>query len=316
MFRIDPDGSSGERCPEHPTANVIEDNRIGDRICVECGLILGKSVDIEAEWRTFSQGREKTDQSRVGGAFNPLLTGSDLGTTIETLDGPNCAGELLEQSRRKVIQGSDRELIYGFSLIEKIAVGLSLSKNIRNQAENIFKAIFMKKHSIGGNMSMDAMAAASLYTACRQEGTHILYSPLCKQGKVKRLQVGKCFKIICKHLDIKVGMVTSENYIGPICQKLGLAGYIRDAALWVANMSVGINLVLGRSPNSVAAAAIYMATQASSQDQHRPRVDIADAAGVHENTLRCAYRKMYVKAEQLFPPGFHFVTPIEELPLY
>jgi transcription initiation factor TFIIB len=206
-------------------------------------------------------------------------------------------------------------LIYGFSLIEKIAAGLSLSRNLRNQADNIFKAIFEKKDSLKKKISMDALAAASLYVACRQEGTHILYTPLCKTGNVKRLQVGKCYKIICKHLDINVDMVTPENYIEPMCNNLGLAGYIKEAALKIAKTAVEANLVMGRSPSAIAAAAIYLATQASAEDQHRSRLAIADAAGLTETTLSFAYRKMYPRAEKLFPPGFKFVTPFEEMPL-
>jgi transcription initiation factor TFIIB len=62
----------------------------------------------------------------------------------------------------------------------------------------------------------------------------------------------------------------------------------------------------------VAAAAIYMASQASSQK--KTQREIADIAGVADVTIRQSYKLMLPRAAQLFPDGFNFVTPIEQLP--
>ncbi|CAG7728569.1 unnamed protein product [Allacma fusca] len=126
-----------------------------------------------------------------------------------------------------------------------------MSIKIRSQAENIFKVYFMKKYSIGGNM--------------------VMY--ICNHN---------CGK---KELTLCTLPFVSKGW------KLSLVGYIRDAALWIAKHSVETNLVLGRLPDSVAAAEIYMAIQDFSQDNQRPRVDKADGAGV-QNTLQCAYKNV------------------------
>ena len=71
-------------------------------------------------------------------------------------------------------------------------------------------------------------------------------------------------------------------------------------------------VISGRSPISVAAAAIYMASQASS-DKKSQR-EIADIAGVADVTIRQSYKLMLPRAAELFPDGFNFATPIEHLP--
>jgi transcription initiation factor TFIIB len=71
-------------------------------------------------------------------------------------------------------------------------------------------------------------------------------------------------------------------------------------------------MVPGRSPISVAAAAIYMASQAS-EDKKTPK-EIGDVAGVADVTIRQAYKLMLPRAAELFPDNFKFVTPIELLP--
>jgi len=55
-----------------------------------------------------------------------------------------------------------------------------------------------------------------------------------------------------------------------------------------------------------------MASQASSQK--KTQREIADIAGVADVTIRQSYKLMLPRASQLFPDGFNFVTPIENLP--
>lgn len=90
-----------------------------------------------------------------------------------------------------------------------------------------------------------------------------------------------------------------------------------------------------RSPISVAAASIYLASQASDGKKsqkgelkswgsqcptchkflhYKSFLEIGDIAGVADVTIRQAYRLMYPKVAELFPTDFKFFTPIEKLP--
>lgn len=73
-----------------------------------------------------------------------------------------------------------------------------------------------------------------------------------------------------------------------------------------------MDLVGGRSPISLAAAAIYMASQASSE--RKTAREIGTVAGVAEATIRQSYRQMFPRAKDLFPPNFNFAIPISQLP--
>ena len=72
-------------------------------------------------------------------------------------------------------------------------------------------------------------------------------------------------------------------------------------------------MVLGRSPRSVAAASIYMASQAKG-DQRTVR-EIGEVAKVNYLTIRQCYKLMLQRAAEIFPTDFQFVTPIKYLPL-
>lgn len=96
------------------------------------------------------------------------------------------------------------------------------------------------------------------------------------------------------------------------CGNLGLARDVHRAATCIAKKATDLDIVPGRSPISVAAAAIYMASQASSDK--RIQKEIADIAGVADVTIRQSYKLMLPRAEELFPEGFKFHTPIDQLP--
>lgn len=87
---------------------------------------------------------------------------------------------------------------------------------------------------------------------------------------------------------------------------------VQRAATHIARKAVEMDIVPGRSPISVAAAAIYMASQAS--EHKRSQKEIGDIAGVADVTIRQSYKLMYPHACKLFPEDFKFTTPIELLP--
>jgi transcription initiation factor TFIIB len=91
----------------------------------------------------------------------------------------------------------------------------------------------------------------------------------------------------------------------------GLPSSVQKAAAHIARKAVELDIVPGRSPISVAAAAIYMASQAS--DDKRTQKEIADIAGVADVTIRQSYKLMFPKAAVLFPDDSKFF--IERLPV-
>jgi transcription initiation factor TFIIB len=72
---------------------------------------------------------------------------------------------------------------------------------------------------------------------------------------------------------------------------------VQHAATHIARKAVELNIVPGPSPISVAAAAIYMAPQASG-DKHKQK-EIADTAGGTGFTVRQSYKLMCPHAAEL-----------------
>ena len=275
---------------------------VGDRV-----------IDVGSEWRTFSNDKGGEDKSRVGGAENTLLGSSDLSTMIGPGRGGasfTSDGSPIYNNRNSRVTSSDRTLLNAFRTIMNMADRINLPKTIVDRANQLFKMVSDGKNLKG--RSNDAIAAACLYIACRQEGVPRTFKEIVAVSTVSKKEIGRCFKLILKAHDTSVDLITTGDFMSRFCGTLSLSRDVQKAATCIAKKAVDLDIVPGRSPISVAAAAIYMASQAS--DDKRTQREIADIAGVADVTIRQSYKLMLPRAAELFPADFKFTTPIEALP--
>ncbi|KAI1236696.1 hypothetical protein IHE44_0014949 [Lamprotornis superbus] len=300
-------------CPNHPDSILVEDYRAGDMICSECGLVVGdRVIDVGSEWRTFSNDKATKDPSRVGDTQNPLLSDGDLSTMIGKGTGAASFDEFgnSKYQNRRTMSSSDRAMMNAFKEITNMADRINLPRNIVDRTNNLFKQVYEQK-SLKGR-SNDAIASACLYIACRQEGVPRTFKEICAVSRISKKEIGRCFKLILKALETSVDLITTGDFMSRFCSNLGLPKQVQMAATHIARKAVELDLVPGRSPISVAAAAIYMASQASSEK--RTQKEIGDIAGVADVTIRQSYRLIYPRAPDLFPADFKFDTPVDKLP--
>jgi transcription initiation factor TFIIB len=201
--------------------------------------------------------------------------------------------------------------------VRHIAAKLNLGNENQacvNKAEEYCKVAINKK--LKKEFFPNAFSAACVYLACREQGEARTFKEVCAVSKSSRQQLGHCYKALTKYLgdpgqtDAKGA---SESFIDRFCNELGLSNDILVASKTIFQKSVELDLVPGRSPISVIAAAIYLASQTCCHKK-TPKM-IAKVAGISHNTVRMVYKQMLPRAEELFPAGFHFETPIDELPL-
>lgn len=98
-----------------------------------------------------------------------------------------------------------------------------------------------------------------------QDLIYTLFSEICAVSRISKKEIGRCFKLILKALETSVDLITTGDFMSRFCSNLGLPKQVQMAATHIARKAVELDLVPGRSPISVAAAAIYMASQASSE---------------------------------------------------
>lgn len=301
-------------CRHHPDAALIEDYRAGDVICSSCGLVVGdRVIDVGSEWRSFSDDKQN-DRSRVGGSENTLLNSSDLTTIIGPATGSasiDTNGQAKYKSRRN-ISASDQYLTSGFKEINSMADRISLPRTILDSASYHFKKVHDGKTMKG--RKQNAIAAACLYLACRQEKVPRTFKEIAAISNITKKTIARYYEHIQQTLSVPVGSVSPTDYMARFCLNLALTSNVEKAATHIALKVSNLDVSSNHGPLAVTAAAIYMACQASKEK--RTHKEIADISGVGRRTMSDCYKRMLLIAVQLFPKGFKFSTTIGNLPKF
>ncbi|KAL7097864.1 hypothetical protein ACP275_10G170400 [Erythranthe tilingii] len=295
-------------CPDcKRTTEVVLDRGAGDTVCSDCGLVLeSHSIDETSEWRTFADESGDNDPARVGGPTNPLLADAGLSTVISKPNGT--AGDLLTSSiGRWQNRGSNpyRTLIFAFQTIATMSDRLGLVATIKDRANEIYKRIEDQKSSRGRNQ--DAIYAACLYIACRQEDKPRTVKEICSvaNGATKK-EVGRAKEYIMKHLQlemgqsVEIGTIHAGDFMRRFCSNLGMANQTVKAAQEAVQKTEAFDI--RRSPISIAAAVIYIVTQLS--EDKKLFKDVSVATGVAEGTIRNSYKDLYPHIPKIIPSWY------------
>ncbi|KAK4378012.1 hypothetical protein RND71_004308 [Anisodus tanguticus] len=265
MFWIHPKATVGHVDPEimdaycsdcKKSAEVVFDHSAGDMVCSECGLVLeSHSIDETSEWRTFANEAGDNDPVRVGGPTNALLSDGGLSTVISKPNGTT-SDFLTSSLGRWQNRGSnaDRSLILAFKTLDR--------------ANEIYKKVEDQKSSRGRNQ--DAILAACLYIACRQEDKPRTVKEICSvaNGATKK-EIGRAKEYIVKQLELEMGQsmemgtIHAGNFMRRFCSNLGMTNQTVKAAQEAVKKSEEFDI--RRSPISIAAAVIYIVTQLSEE---------------------------------------------------
>ena len=294
---------------------LVEDHAQGDLICTECGLVVeSRTIDECSEWRTFSDSdKAGGDPSRTVGATNNMLSGGGLSTTI----GRNPDGTYNQTlTRLHNREGNpDKVLMAAFSQIGDMADRMAMNQTIKNGACELYKVV-TSSHSTQGKSSV-AMFAACLYIACRQEGKTRTFKEICGAAVGSTVkEIGRCYRFIirvCEGLDLQMQMneqmITPELLTNRFCGNLGLANseFIRVCSSAIQKFRE-IKTGEGYSqkqPASIAAAAIYLATNILYKKDIANVSQISAVSGMAEQTIRNSYVDMLPYLERLLPEAYN-----------
>ncbi|CAJ0579574.1 unnamed protein product, partial [Mesorhabditis spiculigera] len=298
-------------CPNHPGVALIEDARAGDIICPECGLVVSeRAIDVSTEWRSFSNDHKGGDPSRVGAPENPIMNGSDLHTCIAVNAFSSEADQRLYTNQRRSASNADRQLVQVTQILREMCARVHLPTSIELTAASTFKRVYDTGSLRAKNV--EAQAAACLYIACRREQVPRTFKEICAISNVSKKVIGRLFKQIIALTESSLTHINATDFMSRFCANLGLSAKVENVAIHVAQEANQNDYVPGRSPVSVAAAAIFLASQMSAEKVNTKQVH--EVTGVAECTIRQTYKLMLPHATLLLPVGYEPDTPIYQLP--
>jgi len=289
-----------DKCPECGSTNLINDPDTGEVICGNCGLVIQESaIDKGPEWRAFTQ-EEKESRSRVGIPTSFSVHDKGLSTAIDRIDRDALGRKLplntrLQmwrlrkwQIRSRVHSSIDRNLAQAMTEIDRLSDKLAIPSAVKERAAIIYRKAL--DQGLVRGRSIAAIAAASLYAACRLTGTPRNLKEISEASLVSRKDVARCYRLLLRELDLTMPIADPTVYLSKIAEKAGISGHIQASALKILNEAKQKHISAGKDPMGLAAAALYMAAYLAGEK--RTQKEIADAAGVTEVTVRNRYKTL------------------------
>lgn len=302
---------------------------LGDRI-----------VDTRSEWRTFSNDDQANDDpSRVGDGSNPLLNGSQLQTTIAFGDGSGRSRDLHRAQNKSSQDKNNKGLLAAYKEIGAHCDAVNIPKNVSDTAKHLYKLVDDAKAFKGKSQeALIAGCIFIACRQCDVPRTFREIYALTKVSKKDIGRTFKALEKFFASDEMKKSMANggksyangqlifhllTEYSQGAIksaehqyqattstnardlcvryCSLLGLQGqqFVKVSQGLADKMST-VGDLAGRSPLSVAAACIYMASHLLGKP--KTAKEISNVAGVSDGTIRTAYKYLYQDRERLIEP--------------
>ncbi len=289
-----------EKCPECGSNNLVHDYDSGETICGDCGLVVYEQMmDKGPEWRAFTQ-QEKASRTRVGMPTSYSIHDKGLSTAISQVDRDAFGRKLplstrLQmwrlrkwQIRSRVHSSIDRNLAQAMAELERLSSKVAISPPIKEKAAVIYRKA-LDKGLVRGR-SINAIAAASLYAACRKSGSPRTLREIAEASLVDKKDVARCYRLLLQDLDFHMPISDPLTYVSKIAEKNRISGKTQGTAIALLADARRKRFVAGKDPMGMAAAALYIACLQN--NEKITQKDIAEAAGVTEVTVRNRYKAL------------------------
>lgn len=278
-------------CPE--CDGRIRTNAV-ETVCDECGLVVGEQrIDHSPEWRTFEGDPQRKSPKRTGASLTVRRHDRGLSTKIGHRTDANGnelswkkRGQLgrlrREHSRGQFRSKGERNLAHGLSEVQRITSVLDLTESIGDQACQLFRSA--KTANLLQGRSIEAIAAASVYGACRCNGISRLLEDVVESARVEESRVKNAYRVLNEELGLPAEPVSVSAFIPRLASELDCSDEIRKRADTLAKQSERAGVTVGVHPSGFAAACLYKASR-----KHGGRlrqIDVAETAGVSIATVR------------------------------
>ncbi|MFL6340901.1 MAG: transcription initiation factor IIB family protein [Nitrososphaeraceae archaeon] len=289
---------------------IITDPESGEDICNKCGMIvIDKIQNInQPEWRAFSN-EEHEDRSRTGIPTSLAIHDMGLATVIGRTDR-DASGRKIDaamhatmqrlrtwDSRALIHASSDINLMHALNKLDILKDKLTLPYAVVEKAAYIYRKAQYKKLSRG--RLVYGLMAASVYAACREMSTLRTLKDIAAASNIKRKHLAKAYRFLLIELDIKVPLVDQIKCIAKVANKANLSEKTKRQAISIINevrrKDDDILYSAGKNPMGLAGTILYLSCLKTGEN--KTQLDIAQAAGITEVTLRNRYKDLKSRLE-------------------
>ncbi|HZD35534.1 MAG TPA: TFIIB-type zinc ribbon-containing protein [Nitrososphaeraceae archaeon] len=288
--------------------STITDPDSGETICTGCGVVLSdrlsqqnyqerRSFDVLQEW----------ERSRIG--MPSTLARHDKGLyTVIGKPNKDASGQTIDNSIRVMMErlrtwdyrlqarsATDRNLKSAFVKLEAMKGKLSLPHATIEKAAYIYRKV-QERGMIKGR-TINAALGASIYVACREAGITRTLNDIALISNTSYKELARTYRLILLNLDLKVPMIDPIKCVAKLSNKLDVSESTKRYAIGYMRIIAKSGFSAGKDPMGLAGAVVYLSCR--THDQPRTQIEVANAAGVTEVTLRNRTKELSMKIPQL-----------------
>lgn len=284
-------------CSDCGSKTLIERYREGTIVCASCGLVVDTIIDSGSEVRSFNVD-ERAARERTGGPVTNLRADLGLSTQIGNTNrdamGGRISGKIRDRMRRlkwlnsRTSKSEIRNLRVALRELKRLSAALQLSQETSSTASMYYRKA-LKAKLIRGR-SINSMVAAAVYMAARKHDFAIVIKDLEEVSATSRKVIARCMRVYMQELNIKPQPTSPNSMLDRLASKLEITSQTRKEALSILREVRNQRLDMGKSPMSIAAAAIYLACLRTGE--RRTQQMVAEAALTTPVTLRNRFREI------------------------
>lgn len=286
--------SSERTCDECGSPTLVMSGDQSELVCEECGLVIDETtIDPGPEWRAFNA-TERENRSRVGAPTTQRMHEKGLTTSIDWKDTDTYGRALSDrkqkqmhrlrkwQERIRTRDAGERNLQFALGEIDRMASALGIPRSVREVASTIYRRAIAEDLIRG--RSIEGIATACLYAACRQNGIPRSLEEVADVSRVERKEIGRAYRYIAEELSLEMEPVDPAEYVPRFCSELDISENVQTKATEIIELTTEKGLLSGKSPPAYAAAAIYAACLLCKED--KTQREVAEVAQVTVVTIR------------------------------
>ncbi|HDN83670.1 MAG TPA: transcription initiation factor IIB [Candidatus Altiarchaeales archaeon] len=290
-----------KKCPLCKSENFKIDQYKGEVVCLNCGYVIEDVVFyFGPEWIGFDED-QKSKRVRAEGIVKYTKLNKGLTTEIDKYDRdirggaiqPERKAQLYRlrkwQRRSRMSSSVQRNLSIALPELDKICSRLNIPNNIKEECAMLYRKAV--KNGLVKGRSIECVVAAVVYLVSRNHHIPKTLEELEEVTGVKKKDIGRSYRFLCRKLDIKMPVMTAIDYIPRFASELGVSGETEAKAIEIVEKAQELGITAGKGPTGIAAAALYLASKLTNDRQTQRKI-ATKLTGVTEVTIRNRYEEL------------------------
>jgi transcription initiation factor TFIIB len=281
------------------SSQIITDTESGEIICRNCGMVMLDNVqETRPEWRSFTTDDANNTRSRTGMPTSLARHDKGLATIIGRAN-KDASGQVLDADMRTTMErlrtwdfrtqahtSTDRNLRQAFSELNRLKDKLGLPDSVIEKTAYIYRKV--QERGLVRGRTISSVLAAAAYIACREMGMSRTLDDIAHLNNIKHKELARTFRLLVLELDLKVPMIDPMKCVVKVANKAKLSEKTKRQAINIMHDIIKSGVSAGKDPMGLAGSVIYMSS--INTGETITQMDIADAAGVTEVTIRNRYK--------------------------